>query len=642
MTEESKSRQDVEPGGEHKEDAKAMEVEEESVAFKVVIVEGKEQYQCEGCGKLSLSQQGIKQHITRSHKASQASPAKKRKERTPEKVTEKKKTKPSDVEADYSFNFDEFAEFETSSQKGVMILEDFGSTYSQGMDRQEPSDSTLEALDRTDNTFSQVKTTIAKVVAKPAEEAINTAVETIRVLRMENEALSTIVKNREAEVESKQEVIKLLQAEKNSLDDELINKDKVIREQTERIMDLEVKDIDQKANYQRMGDICKNLKATLNENKNKAGPKSDELSNKVKKLQAQMTNMSKELEEEKMRSRNLEKELVSESKLKNHFEVENARNIGMVTVLKDILEKGHQSSHGMEKKQVKCRDYEKFGSCKRAANCAFLHPNIVCQSFLTTGCRNSQCTDSHFVAGRVSPSKESKGDCSYWMDGHCRYSVERCGRRHDPEKKGSKRQDFHGRSSGLEQSLSQTQLEQIAAIMKGGHIQKTMGQEQQRPAFRQIPSPHPAIPQQQAFGGLQHHQVVGVQQQQQQVMGVLQQQATGGPQQQVMGGPQQQVRGASQQPVMGASQQQVIGAPQQPAFGGPQQMPAFGEQQTQNPQPTLQTTQQQQPPQMVQQYGGFQVGNMTSQGAGESWPTIQQAGWASTSQPGTEGPRSWM
>ena len=50
----------------------------------------------------------------------------------------------------------------------------------------------------------------------------------------------------------------------NSLDDELMKKDKVIRKQNERIMDLEVKDIDQKANYQRMGDIFKNMKAAMN------------------------------------------------------------------------------------------------------------------------------------------------------------------------------------------------------------------------------------------------------------------------------------------------------------------------------------------------------------------------------------------
>ena len=157
----------------------------------------------------------------------------------------------------------------------------------------------------------------------------------------------------------------------------------------------------------------------------------------------------------------------------------------------------------------------------------------------------------------------------------------------------------------MEQSLSQTQLEQIAAFMKGGQTQTTPSQDHQRPAIRQIAGVQPAIP--------------------------LQQQLVSAPLQQAFG-----------------VQQQVMGAPQQPAFGGPQHVPAFGGQQQvqhmmqQNQQQPPQTIQQQQPPQTVQQFGGLQVGQMTSQGAGEPWPTIQQAGWAVTSQPGTGGPRSWM
>ena len=54
MADEGKQRQgEVEPGGEQKEE---MEVEEESVTFKTVTGEGKEQYQCERCGMLFFSQ----------------------------------------------------------------------------------------------------------------------------------------------------------------------------------------------------------------------------------------------------------------------------------------------------------------------------------------------------------------------------------------------------------------------------------------------------------------------------------------------------------------------------------------------------------------------------------------------------------
>ena len=594
---EDGSNSEPEAGGEQreapKEDPKTMEVDGENVTFKTVKVDGKDQYQCDGCGKFSQSQQGIKNHITRAHKAGQTSPARKRKERTPEKTTEKKKTKASEAEEEYTFDFEDFAEFEASSQKGVQILEDFEATYSQGMDGQNPSDSTLDALDRSDNIFEEANKTIVEVVAKNSGESISTAEETIRAMNRENEELKKLVKNQDQEIESKTEVVKLLQAEKNSLEDELRNKEMLVREQNERIMDLEVKEIDLKANYQRMGKLCTSMKETLKENKTKPAAKNDELVNKVKKVQAQVMVVTKELEEEKTKTKNLEKELASESKMKNQFEVENARNLGMVTVLRDMLERGQQSSRGMEKKKVKCRDFEKFGSCKRAEGCAFLHPSIVCQSFLTAGCKNNQCTDSHFIPGRSSPSKENKGDCSYWLDGHCRYSVERCGRCHDPAKKGSKRQDFQSRSSGLEQSLSQAQIEQIASIMKEGQNKQNIGQDRQLPAFRQIASPHPAV--------LQQH---------------------------------------------------VLGAPQQPAFGGQQQAPGWGGQQQlqqqttinqqSQQQPILTMQQQQQVAQLMQQFRGSQVDQMAIQGAGESWLPNQQAGWTATPKPGTGGPNGWM
>ena len=42
-----------------------------------------------------------------------------------------------------------------------------------------------------------------------------------------------------------------------------------------------MKEIDQKANYKRMGDLCTSMKLTMNENKSKPIAKNDELANKV-------------------------------------------------------------------------------------------------------------------------------------------------------------------------------------------------------------------------------------------------------------------------------------------------------------------------------------------------------------------------
>ena len=64
----------------------------------------------------------------------------------------KKKNKKSVPEADYSFNFDNFAEFERSTQKEITILEDFSQVYSQGMEGQNPSEQTLAAIEVLDKT----------------------------------------------------------------------------------------------------------------------------------------------------------------------------------------------------------------------------------------------------------------------------------------------------------------------------------------------------------------------------------------------------------------------------------------------------------------------------------------------------------
>ena len=364
---------------------------ENQVKFKVIQLDGKELFQCEGCEKTSISKQGIKHHITRSHKAAQNTTQKKRKERTPEKDPENKKNKTSEPDADYSFNFADFEEFEASTQKDVGILEDFSHKYSQGMEGQNLSEQTLaaiEAIAKTDASFSTVDKEVRTEGLENVGDPINTALETIAVMKKENEALTNLLDNRGKEVEVKNDMIKVLQAEKNSLEDEVKSKEEVIVNQNQRIMDLEVKQIDLKAKYMRMGKICESMKVTIKETKSKPATINEESVNKVKKVQMQLVNLSKELEEEKRKTRSLEKALSEESKLKNNFEVENSRNVGMVQIMKEMMEKGQSHSRGMEKRKEKCRDFEKSGMCNRGERCAFLHPSTRCQSFLTTGCSN--------------------------------------------------------------------------------------------------------------------------------------------------------------------------------------------------------------------------------------------------------------
>ena len=67
------------------------------------------------------------------------------------------------------------------------------------------------------------------------------------------------------------------------------------------------------------------------------------------------------------------------------------------------------------KKKVNCRDVNKPNGCVWGERCKFNHSEEV----------------------RVVKEK----DCSYWMDGHCRYEEKVCWNIHDPVKKGSKSPD---------------------------------------------------------------------------------------------------------------------------------------------------------------------------------------------------------
>ena len=116
------------------------------------------------------------------------------------------------------------------------------------MEGQNPSEQTLaaiEALDKTGNTV------VEGDGSENVDDPMTTAIETIMMMKKETEALRKLLENRGKEVDVKNDGIKVLQAEKNSLEDEMKNKDDNISNQNQRIMDLEVKQIDLNAQYQR-------------------------------------------------------------------------------------------------------------------------------------------------------------------------------------------------------------------------------------------------------------------------------------------------------------------------------------------------------------------------------------------------------
>ena len=64
------------------------------------------------------------------------------------------------------------------------------------------------------------------------------------------------------------------------------------------------------------------------------------------------------------------------------------------------------------KKKTKRRELNKPNGCSWGLRCKFDHEEVI--------------------------QLEKKVDCSYWMDGHCRFEDKTCWNIHDPEKKGEK------------------------------------------------------------------------------------------------------------------------------------------------------------------------------------------------------------
>ena len=86
----------------------------------------------------------------------------------------------------------------------------------------------------------------------------------------------------------------------------------------------------------------------------------------------------------------------------------------MENVLKTIT-KATEAMKAKPKSKTKCRDYNEPQGCSRAALCWFIHEVETQEGGM-----------------------DEKGDCSFWLEGRCRFSDQVCRNNHNPSKKGSK------------------------------------------------------------------------------------------------------------------------------------------------------------------------------------------------------------
>ena len=122
---------------------------------------------------------------------------------------------------------------------------------------------------------------------------------------------------------------------------------------------------------------------------------------KVKAINEKLNNVEKANEElvEKLRVETTEKE-----------KAENAVN-NVMSVMKTIT-KANEARNKERKSLRKCREFNKPQGCSWGSKCRFSHKQ-----------------DEDMV---------NKSDCSFWLEGQCRFSDQVCRNTHDPTKKGSK------------------------------------------------------------------------------------------------------------------------------------------------------------------------------------------------------------
>ena len=452
---------------------KTMDVDMDKTESEIKIkeVDGKNSYECGTCGKSFGTHRGAKSHMkahTRAPETPVTSKASKRKERTPEQE-DKKKPKTSEPEEQYKFPHEDFEKF-------------LGGDFDTSTQQDNPEDLYAGELDNevTLGTFDETKD------AEKNETSVTVEVKTVaeeerEALLKEIQDLKELVKEKNNDLVIKDDALKILQGEKNSIEDEnggLKN----------QVNDLEVKLIDLRTEYEKVGKYAEKMKAMIETRK--GGKENDELKERIKKLNTSITTKNKENSEANKKIKDLTDEMEKESNLKNRAEVETNRVTELMKLYKELLDKernaktdGNVETRITQNVQPKCRTFNKWGSCPRGDSCSFFHPLTKCQTFLNGKCdKGDECREAHAVGReRTSPMRmESKSDCSYWLDGWCRFSEEKCGRKHELTKKGSKQSDFrrgHGqeKEKGLEQELSKRcnkeQMEEILAIL---HKKKEM------------------------------------------------------------------------------------------------------------------------------------------------------------------------
>ena len=268
---------------------------------------------------------------------------------------------------------------------------------------------------------NELNSTTEKMVIDSAYETegtISEAVERIKYLEGENKTQEELIKSLELQMETKNDLLNLANVKAESLEIEIVNKNTRINT---------------------LAAAYKNMKVEMNKMKEENGGGTNrDIAKKLKKATDDLKVKSKLLEESEKAKEELNIKVGKEMSLRAKAEGDTEMLQNCVKALQSVVDKQNTKENNKDKSKDRCTFLDKPGGCKKGSKCNFWHPE-----------------------GDV--PRAGRPDCSFWMNGFCKYEAAECSKEHDPFKKGTKTRNKKDEGASFAESLVQA-LGQVSSV----------------------------------------------------------------------------------------------------------------------------------------------------------------------------------
>ena len=220
------------------------------------------------------------------------------------------------------------------------------------------------------------------------------------------------------QIETKTDILNLANVKADSLEHEMVNKNTRINT---------------------LAAAYKNMKAEMNKMKEEnGGGTNKDLAKKLKKATDDLKVKTKQLEESDKAKEELNLKVGKEMSLRAKAEGDTEMLQNCVKALQSVVDKQNTKENSKDKSKDRCTFLDKPGGCKKGSQCNFWHPE-----------------------GGV--PRAGRPDCSFWVNGFCKYEAAECSKEHDPIKKGTKTKNKKDEVASFAESLVQA-LGQVSNV----------------------------------------------------------------------------------------------------------------------------------------------------------------------------------